>query len=56
MEEKESYKAIRHIDSVISAVPLSFMHLFLCLCLQYLNALSTQSILLALCKTAYMVK
>lgn len=40
MEEKKSYKAVRHIDSVIFAVALSFMHLFSCLCLQYFNALS----------------
>lgn len=51
MEEKKSYKAVRHIDSVIFAVALSFMHLFSCLCLQYFNALSTQSSLSALCRT-----
>ena len=50
-EKKKSYKAVRHIDSVIFAVALSFMHLFPCLCLQYFNALSEESCLSTACRT-----
>lgn len=45
MAERKSYKAVYHIDSVIFALALSFMHSFSCLCLQYFNALSKESIL-----------
>lgn len=50
MEEKKTLQALRHIDSVISAVAFSFMHLFSCLCLQYCNALSKESCLSSVCR------
>lgn len=43
-EKKKSYKAVRHIDFVILAAALWFMHSFSRSCSQYFNALSLRAV------------